>query len=64
MILLHVKIGTAYYLIAATGYHADIIICLGVTSFFILLYIYIYHSIETCGWISLKLGMMIGFDPT
>ena len=23
-----------------------------------------YHSGQTCGWISLKLGMMIGFDPT
>ena len=23
-----------------------------------------HHSCQICGWISLKLGMMIGFDPT
>ena len=23
-----------------------------------------HHSGQTCGWISLKLGMTIGFDPT
>ena len=40
MILLHVKIGTAKCLIAVTGCHTDIIIYLGETSFFFLLYIY------------------------
>ena len=43
-----------------------------VTSIYLYIYIYIYkrclclyhNSGRTCGWISLKLGVMIGFDPT
>ena len=49
--------GTINCLITVTGCHADIIICLGETSFFTLLcvYIYIYIYIYACMIIIMKL---------
>ena len=54
--LMHMIIKNAYLYISYIYKRSCLFVCLSVCLY--------HHSGHTCGWISLKLSMMIGFNPT